>query len=236
MYGAELAEIYDLVHRGRGKDYRVEAEQVADLVRARMPGARSLLDLACGTGQHLRCFAELFSEVAGLELSEPMLAVARARLPRVRCHQGDMRSFDLGRRFDVITCMFGSIGYLATTRELADALRRVARHLSPGGAVVVDPWWFSENFLDGHVSADVVTLEGRTVTRVSHSAREGDASRMQVHYLVADAASGIGHFSETHLISLFSRAQYESAFAAAGLDVEYLPEFQDGRGLFIATA
>jgi dTDP-3-amino-3,6-dideoxy-alpha-D-glucopyranose N,N-dimethyltransferase/dTDP-3-amino-3,4,6-trideoxy-alpha-D-glucopyranose N,N-dimethyltransferase len=235
MYGADLVEVYELVHRGRGKDYSAEADTVARHVRAQKPDADSLLDVACGTGAHLRCFQDRFSQVEGLELSDPMRAAAGHLMPGTTVHAGDMRTFDLGRTFDAITCMFGSIGYATTTAELERTLRRFARHLVPGGVVAVDPWWFPETYVDGYVSADVVTVEGQTVARVSHSAREGAASRMAVHYVVAGAASGARHFVEDHLISLFTREQYEASFAAAGFAVEYIEGLHSGRGLFVAA-
>nr|WP_202488863.1 class I SAM-dependent methyltransferase [Streptomyces sp. SID5473] len=224
-----------MIHRGRGKDYLQEAAEVERQVRKRRPEAASLLDVACGTGAHLRCFDELFDEVAGLELSEPMARFAQAALPHVPVHVGDMRDFELGRTYDVITCMFGSIGYLLDESALVGAVRRFARHLRPGGVLAVDPWWFPETYRHGHVAGGTVTVGERTVSRVSHSVREGAASRMQVHYLVADGASGVRHFHETHLIGLFSRAQYEAAFTAAGFGVDYIPVEPAGRGLFVGV-
>lgn len=235
MYGPELAEIYDLMHQARGKDYKAEAEEVTRQVRARLPTADSLLDVACGTGAHLRYFRELFRVAEGLELSEPMRAIAQDRLSGTTVHHGDMRAFRLDRRFDVITCMFGSIGYVTGTDQLTAVLRRFTGHLTRGGIVAVDPWWFRETYLDGYVSGDVVTVAGRTVARVSHSTREGEASRMRVHYVVADAESGPRHFTETHLISLFTRDQYETAFTSAGFTVSYLEGLNSGRGLFIGA-
>ncbi|MFI1169771.1 class I SAM-dependent DNA methyltransferase [Streptomyces sp. NPDC020801] len=235
MYGAELTDVYELIHQGRGKNYREEAEEVARRVRARAPHAVSLLDVACGTGAHLRHFATLFDHVEGLEISEPMLAAAHDRMPGTTLHAGDMRTFAVNRAFDVITCMFGAIGYTTTQAELAATLRRFARHLNPGGTVAVDPWWFAENYAEGHVSGDVVTVDGRTVARVSHSAREDGACRMEVHYIVADAVAGVRHFAESHRISLFTRQQYQTAFAAAGFDVDYVAGLNAGRGLFIGS-
>ncbi|WP_406967679.1 MULTISPECIES: class I SAM-dependent DNA methyltransferase [unclassified Nocardiopsis] len=235
MYGEEFTEISDLVYEGRGKDYRAEAEHLEGLVRARMPHARSLLDVGCGTGAHLAAFTEWFDDVAGLDLSESMIAAARAKNLPATLHLGDMCDFSLGRTFDVITCMFGSIGHPESVRALTDALRCFARHLEPGGIAAVDPWWFPDTFLDGFVSADVVEGGGRTIARVSHSVREGDRSRMEVHYTVADSETGIRHFTETYVASLFSRRQYEAAFDEAGFDTEYTEEVHRGRGLFLAV-
>lgn len=232
MYGADASEIYELLHQGKGKDYGAEAEEIAGLIRALRPDATSLLDVACGTGAHLHHFRKAFARVEGLEMSGPMAAAARRRLPGVTVHDGDMRDFALGSAFCAITCMFGSIGYLTDTTELNAALDRFARHLIPGGVVAIDPWWFPETFLDGYVSSGTATVAGRTLARVSHAVRVENTSRMRVHYLVADAEAGVRHFSETHRITLFTREQYEAAFTAAGLTVEWTEHLHSGRGLF----
>ncbi|MFI6026183.1 class I SAM-dependent methyltransferase [Amycolatopsis magusensis] len=235
MYGADLAEIFELIHRGRGKNYLSEAHEVTRRVRMHKPAAASLLDVACGTGSHLTAFATLFDHVEGLEISEPFMRAAKAAVPQAVLHLGDMRDFDLGRSFDAISCMFGSIGYLATTRELTATLTRFAHHLVPGGVVAIDPWWFLETYTDGYVSGSVIEVDGTTISRVSHSKLEGNASRMDVHYIVADSVQGARHFTENHLITLFTRAQYEKAFAAAGFTVEYIEGLHAGRGLFVGV-
>ncbi|MFJ2741691.1 class I SAM-dependent methyltransferase [Streptomyces sp. NPDC087440] len=236
MYGRDSARIYEVQHRQRGKDYPGEAKDVAQEVLARFPGARSVLDVACGTGGHLVPFRDLFAgPVEGLELSEPMLDLARAELPDVPLHQGDMRDFDLGRTFDVVTCLFASIGYVTSEDELRATVARLAAHARPGGVVAVEPWWFPEKFLDLHVSGSLVEADGTTLARVSHTVLDGDASRMEVHYLLADPAGGVRHFTEVHRAMLFTRPQYEAAFRAAGLSVAYVPGIQCGRGLFVGT-
>jgi ubiquinone/menaquinone biosynthesis C-methylase UbiE len=235
MYGPEFAEIYDLVYSWwRGKDYATEAAQVTELIRARKPDAASLLDVACGTGVHLARFAGAFGHVEGLDLSEAMLAVARGRLPDVALHPGDMRTFELPRRFDAITCMYTAIAHQDET-ELPATLRRFARHLNPGGVVAIDPWWFPETFIEGYVSAEVLTPDHRSIARVSHATRDGDWSRTEVHYLVADAKTGVRHFTEPYVHRLFTRGQYEDALTDAGFRAEYVEGFQSGHGLFVGT-
>ncbi|MCN9244371.1 class I SAM-dependent methyltransferase [Streptomyces sp. RY43-2] len=235
MYEVDHADVYDLFYLGRGKDYAAEAAAMAELVRSRTPGAASLLDVACGTGTHLEHFVAQFAEAEGLELSADMLRHARSRIPDVRLHQEDMRDFRLGRTFDAVVSMFSSVGYLRTTAELDGTLRTFAAHLAPGGVVVVEPWWFPETFIEGWVSADVVRKDDRTVARVSHSVREGNATRLEEHFTVADSGLGIRHFSEVHLITLFHQGEYEKAFETAGLRVEYLEGGPSGRGLFVGV-
>ncbi|MEU3262982.1 MULTISPECIES: class I SAM-dependent methyltransferase [Streptomyces] len=238
MYGNDSAELYDLLHSARGKDFEGEAAAVAALVGDRKPDAASLLDIACGTGAHLARFAARFPHVEGVELSEPMLDLARARLPGVPLTLGDMRDFDLGRRFDAAVCLFGSLGYVDSADELDSALRSFARHLNPGGVLVVEPWWAPDTFTPGHVSADVVEADGTRVARVSHASfatPAGDASLMRVHYVVAHPDHGIRHFAEDHVCRLFDSARYEAAFTAAGLAFERVESPVSARGFLVGV-
>jgi len=236
VYGQGLAGVYDQIYRDRGKDYAAEAADVLDLIRARRGGVPgSLLDVACGTGGHLRHFATLAGHVEGLELSDEMIKVAAAEVPGVRINQGDMREFDLGRRFAALSCMFSSIAYLGSATELDRTLARFAAHLEPGGVAVVEPWWFPDDFISGYVSTHTSVENGRTICRTSHSVRDGGFCAMEVHVVVADAG-GIRHFVDEHRMALFVREEYETAFARAGLAVEFLPGGPSGRGLFVGVA
>jgi dTDP-3-amino-3,4,6-trideoxy-alpha-D-glucopyranose N,N-dimethyltransferase len=233
-YSRQHAEIYDFVFRSRGKDWSAEADHVTELVRSRFPEAGSLLDVACGTGAHLETFDKHFDHTAGLEISAPMREIAELRVPWIEVHAGDMRDFDLGRSFDAVCCLFCAIGYMRTTEELDAAIGCMARHLVRGGVMVVEPWWFPERSIDGYIAGDLAQEEGRVVARVTHSTRQGRATRMEVRYVVADA-NGIRQFTELEIVSLFTRDEYEAAFAGAGCRVEYLEGGLTGRGLFVGT-
>jgi SAM-dependent methyltransferase len=234
-YSDEHADIYDLIHTSRGRDWAAEADDIAALVTARNPQADSLLDVACGTGKHLEAFRARFRHVAGVELSDGMRRIARRRLPGTTIHLGDMRTFELDRAYAAITCLCFSIAYMANADELGRAVRRMAHHLQPGGVLVLEPWWFPERFLDGFVSGAVAEEEGRVVSRLSHSVRDGDATSMTVRYTVAETTGGIREFGSREILSLFPRDAYETAFRAAGLAVEYLEGGPNGRGLFVGV-
>ncbi|MFJ1751257.1 class I SAM-dependent DNA methyltransferase [Streptomyces sp. NPDC088116] len=235
MYADEIAAVYDLVHEGKGKDYRAEAEEIAALVRTHRPDATSLLDVACGTGQHLRHLGDLFERAEGLELSHDMLDIAARRNPNLALYEGDMRVFDLGRRFDAVICMFSSIGHVRDTAELDATLGCFAQHLTPGGVIIVEPWWFPESFTPGYVGASITEAGDRTICRMSHSVLEGDATRIEVRYLIARPGEGIRDLAESHRITLFPQADYERAFKTAGCEVRYQEGGRSGRGLFIGT-
>ncbi|MEU5725671.1 class I SAM-dependent methyltransferase [Micromonospora sp. NPDC047738] len=239
-YGPDHAELYDLVFRSRGKDFGAEAEQHARLVRARFPEAKTLLDVACGTGAHLAAFASLFDHVEGLELTSAMREVARRRLPQATVHPGNMLDFDLGRTFDAVTCIGNAVAEVKSADELVTTIGRMAEHLVPGGVLVIEPWWFPENFIDGYIGSHLAEESGRVVSRISHSTKQGNRSRIEIHCVVADR-TGIKGFTDVLSVGLFSREQYEAAFRDAGCTVELTPPLRlgDGRptspGIFVGV-
>jgi SAM-dependent methyltransferase len=230
---SESSDWYD--HFYDGKDYAAEARLVAALVRRHDPGARTLLDVACGTGRHLEQLRREFA-CEGLDLDAGLLAVAARRLPGMRLTRADMADFDLGRRFDAVTCLFSAVGYLATVKRLRAAVRAMARHLEPGGVLVVEPWILPETWIEGGATlVDVVEDGDRKLVRVVTSSRRGTMSRLRMHYAVA-AAGGIQTADELHELRLFTHDEYAAAFFDAGLDTTWDPEGLTGRGLLVGVA
>ena len=224
------ARFYDAIYAF--KDYAAEAAKIDALIQGRKPDARTLLDVACGTGLHLQHLRDRY-EVEGLDLDRELLATAAERLPDVPFHQGDMLDFDLGRRFDVVLCLFSSIGYAGTTERLNRAVKSMAGHLQPGGLLVVEPWFAPDAWEDGFVDAVFVDEPGLKLARMSISGREGRLSRVDLHYLVA-TADGIERFEESHELGLYTHEEYLTAFRSAGFEVEHDAEGLMGRGLYVA--
>jgi SAM-dependent methyltransferase len=224
--------LYDLVYSF--KDFAAEAQKLVALIEARRPEARSLLDVACGTGKHLAALRRRFPDAEGLDLDDGLLAVARERLPGLAFHQGDMTSFDLGRRFDVVTCLFSSIGYAMTEEGLRAAVAAMAAHLEPRGVLLVEPWLEPGDWRPGHLHLLTVDEPDVKIARGTVAGLEGTVSTMDFHYLVV-TNDGVEHFTERHEAGLFTRRQMTEAFESAGLAVELDVEGLIGRGLYIAT-
>ncbi len=100
------------------------------------------LELACGTGQLTVPIAVEGLPISGLDLSAPMLNRARERAAAqqvsVEHLQGDMRHFDLGRRFGLIFVARNSLLHLHSTEEILAAFASIRRHLAPGGVFAFD--------------------------------------------------------------------------------------------------
>ncbi len=67
-----------------------------------------------------------------------MLAIAARKVPGARLIEGDMASFSLGRRFDVVVCVFDSLNHLVTFDAWQSMFEAVHAHLVEGGLFVFD--------------------------------------------------------------------------------------------------
>jgi ubiquinone/menaquinone biosynthesis C-methylase UbiE len=229
---SQTAEFYDTIYLSRGKDYAAEARSVHELVQKQLrSGGKTLLDVACGTAIHTGYFAEHY-QVEGLDLDDKMLAVARKKMPNTPFHQGDLIDFELPGQFDVITCLFSSIGYVKTLPRLHQALANLERHLKPGGVLVIEPWFAPEDWHPGRVHATFVDQPNLKIARMNLSGQEGTLSYFVFHYLIG-TPDGIDRFEERHELGLFTTDEYLSAFRACRLEVIHDPRWLNERGLYL---
>ncbi len=225
---------YDDIYSTMGKDYVAEANRLHEFVQKfKRTDGNTLLDVACGTGTHAGLLSERY-QVEGTDLNGDMLKVARKKHPGIRFTRSDMRSFDLGRKFDVVTCLFSAIGYLKTNAELQKAIKSMSRHLLAGGVLLVEPWFTPEQWYAGRVSTILVDKPDIKIARMSRGGVKGKISLLDFQYLVG-TAKGIKHIVEQHEFGLFSQEEYMNAFTRAGLTVTHDAEGVDGRGLYIGT-
>ena len=104
-----------------------------------LPPPGRLLDLGCGTGRHLEHFARLGWQVAGVDLSEPMLQAAARKLQagglRAELYRADILdlSFLPAASFDAAICMFSTLGMIRSPEMRRRAVCQAARCLKPGG-------------------------------------------------------------------------------------------------------
>jgi SAM-dependent methyltransferase len=224
---------YDAIYHW--KDYRRESARLCALIEQhkRSPG-NALLDVACGTGGHIPYLRDAFT-IEGVDLDPRMLELARKRHPGLPFHHGDMLDFDLGRRFDVVVCLFSSIGYVKTASRLDRAITNMARHVCPGGVLIVEPFYTPADWKQGRrPCSNFVDRPNLKIARIMVWDVEEAVAKSDFHYLVGTPGN-VEHFTERHELGLFTEEQNRAAFAAAGLDVVRDSEGLMGRGVYIGT-
>ena len=137
MGQASFPELYE--HLLVGPLFRPWAELVLDRVRL-APGDR-VLDIACGTGIVARLAKERLGAggtVVGVDVSAPMLEVARTIEPGVDWREGNASALPIraGETFDVVVCQQG----IQFFPEQEAAAREMRRALASGGRLAVSAW------------------------------------------------------------------------------------------------
>ena len=171
-------------------------------------------------------------DAEGLDISQEILDLARQRNPDILFHHADMANFDLGRQFDVVTCLFSSIGYVKTLDKLNQAVTHMTRHLRVGGLLIIEPWFTPDTFRPGTVHAQFIDEPDLKIARINTSFVEGRLSIMDLHYLIG-TPEGTEHFVEHHESGLFETKEILNVFTNAGFEVTCHSEGLTGRGLYI---
>ena len=164
------AEIYDIAF-----DWDVEEE--VDWLFERLGRPGSLLEPGCGSGRMLDSFARRGVEVVGIDLSQPMLELARERLgDRGDVSLADMTAFDLGRTFDGAISPINTLLHL-TPEQLARHLDCMARHLEPGASYLVQVGLIEEESYDPFAGSNWEASRGDTKLRAHWQDEEIDFER-----------------------------------------------------------
>jgi ubiquinone/menaquinone biosynthesis C-methylase UbiE len=226
----QLASYYDEIYHF--KDYQKEAEKIETLIQQhKKSSGERLLDVACGTGNHIE-YLKQHHTVEGLDSSSEMLRIARKKLPDVVFRLGEMTSFKLKNRFDIITCLFSAIGHVKTKSRMRRAVRNMASHLQHGGLMILEPWITPANFRKGIVGYNSVEKPNLKIARINISKVRGPVSAFEYHYLIG-TPSKVQHVIDRGSLGLWTHEEYLEAFRDAGLEVSFDSEGLMGRGLYL---
>jgi len=127
----DLSGYYDLMCADI--DYRAQSHCVQRLQQLFGNGGKRHLDLACGTGPHVRHFIDAGFESGGLDINQPMLDKAALRCPEAQFSLGDMCGFSVAWPLDLITCFLYSVHYSGAVDRLKACIASVHAALAEGG-------------------------------------------------------------------------------------------------------
>jgi len=229
------AKYYDQIYLKK-KDYEREANVVKDTIEQfEKKRSKTLLDVGCGTGEHLKHLSLDF-QCTGMDVNRDMIKIAKSKVPSAKFKVVDMVDFRLKVKFDVIICLFSSIGYVQSFNNLVKTLESFHKHLNDEGLAVVEPWIFRKDFKKGYLNLETYEDETVKLVRMATSKIVGSKWLIFMHYLIGEKGE-IRYVRELHRMLALDRQDYVEAFESAGFkNVEFLREnLWDGcRGLFVA--
>lgn len=129
----KYSRYYDAIKGSR----RQELALIRKLISKYNRHAKKVLEIACGTGALLKELSRKY-DVCGLDISGPMLEIAKKQAPRAKLFRQDMTTFKLDDRFDVILCIFNSINHLLSFDKWKKTFKRAYEHLNCGGIFIFD--------------------------------------------------------------------------------------------------
>lgn len=230
---SQSTDYYDLIY-DEFKDYESEAANIAELIREHHPRAETVLDVACGTGSHAALLHQRWRYlVDGVDIEEGFLDIARRKHPAGNFYCEDMSVLALNKSYDVILCLFSSIGYLKTPERITTALKHFGNHLNNGGLVILEPWFTPGDAKRHHMDMRTVDKPKLKVCRIGVSEKKGRMSNIRFEYLVTKGDE-IRHFQETHELGLLTVKEMSDCFKDADFEVKHFSEGLTGRGIYIA--
>lgn len=122
-------------------DYNKWGAYISEIIAKKGIHGKSILEMACGTGNLTKELLEIGYFVDGFDSSEEMLALAGNKLRKhkgLRLFNMDMRSFKMDRSYDAVIAACDSINYILDERDLETTFVNTYRHLKPGGVFVFD--------------------------------------------------------------------------------------------------
>ena len=217
LYG-KLASWYPLLTAA--EDYAEEADHFIRLVEAARNGpADTLLELGTGAG-HLASHLKARFTCTLTDLSPDMLAISRAQNPDCEHLEGDMRTLDLGREFDVVL-VHDAIAYMTTEADLAAAIATAAKHLRPGGLAVLIPDIVTDSFVPRTESGGHDGPDGRALRYLEWD-HDSDPSDTEITVdfvlMLREPGRPVQVEHDAHTIGLFPIATWLRLMGEAGLD------------------
>jgi len=185
--------------RQRGRDLfeRPWMERFAAL----LPEGGSILDIGCGTGEPIaRFFIERGYAVTGVDSSPSLIAICRERFPHRDWHAADMRSLNLGRKFDGILAWHSFFHLSPDDQRPMFAL--FAAHSKPGSVLMFTSGtsegesigsWCGEPLYHGSLSPEEYRqrLESNGFTVLDHVLLDSDCGHATIWLAQMSPASGL---------------------------------------------
>jgi SAM-dependent methyltransferase len=211
VFGSEYANAYDNLYKD--KNYSEECGLIDRLFQSYGHGTvRSVLDLGCGTGNHVLALAEKGYNVVGVDRSARMLDAARRKVSNQRLsgepvfYEGDIRSFRVEESFDATLMMFAVLGYQLENRDVLAALRNARRHVKPDGILILDVWYGPAVLSEGPSDRvkSIVTNEGQILRMASGRVDvQRHLCKVSYHLWRLEGDRVRGETEETHLMRFF---------------------------------
>lgn len=131
----EYAKLYSQKEGGFSKEL---GTNLFNFLKNRAYKVRSVLDVACGTGEFVSVMRNGCTDILGIDFEPAMIDVAKKQVPDADFLVAGLFDFDLGRTFDLVSCNYETVNFALDREQLLKLFANVAKHLNKGGIFVFD--------------------------------------------------------------------------------------------------
>ncbi len=201
-----------------GVPYGLWVDYIQEILRRMDAAPRSVLDVACGTGNVSEELAKRGYTVVGVDVAPRMIEVARAKSGLVEYLVQDIAELSLDKRFDLAVCLFDSLNYVTDTSRLQRGFRKVAEHLNDGGLFIFD---INTIYALSHHFFDQANLSSEHYPRYVWTSEYDPTTRLctvKMLFEVEDRGA-VTQFREVHLQRGHSIEELAAWLSEAGFEV-----------------
>ncbi|MBK8396973.1 MAG: class I SAM-dependent methyltransferase [Leptospiraceae bacterium] len=152
----ELAEYYYEIEKS-GRKFQEEVQFLDEIYKKHK--IQSVLDIGCGTGEHVVALQEIGYKILGIDSSKEMIEHAKVRFPHCKFEIGDLQTYKKEKAFDAIYSIFGTMNYLITNSDLESCFSNIRKNLRPSGIIVMEIW----------NAIPIQLIQRKPLTTVSHA-------------------------------------------------------------------
>ena len=207
-YESTFAAYYDLFYES--KDYEGESAFLDESIRTFLrkdPEDVSVLELACGTGTHSLLLAKQGYTIVATDNSDAMLNEAKRKASqsggRITFAKMDMRAFhSFETPFDVVLCLFDSIGYLISNDAILGTLKSIRKNMNQDGIFIME-FWNAGAMIQSHdpYREKIVRQGNKLIKRISETKLHYAEQLAEVSYSIYESEGKAGFelvAKETH--------------------------------------
>jgi SAM-dependent methyltransferase len=221
------SKYYDLLYKD--KNYKSEADYIANIIKENAPNAKTVLDLGCGTGIHDYLLAKKGYYVDGIDFSEEMIAKANSKFETnykdckslLNFEVGDIRTWQSDKKYDVVISLFHVMSYQITNEDIQNAVATMKNHLNEKGIIIFD-FWYGPGVLSDPPATRIKRLHENQmeITRIAEPIMYPNENCVDVNYTILfhnKIDNSFNELKETHKMRYLFLPEIENFLNSAGL-------------------
>jgi SAM-dependent methyltransferase len=204
----KYGELYNALYHN--KEYNEEADFLVSIVNSLSESSETLLELGCGTGNHIKFLETFFTDIVGVDMS-PIMIDRAPKLPNVKYLVSRIQELDLSDKFDVVLSLFHVFSYQKTNEDIHSFFKCVRDHVKPGGVVIFDCWNASGVFIQKPEQRYRCVDMGDTVLhRFARPQVSYEQNVVNVFYdFIVERDKTVEKFNEVHTMRYFSAPEIQ---------------------------